>query len=451
MARKILKQLILSLSVTAVLSCSAGSVFADEDRIDALEARIAELEALVSQLLSSQQQAPAVSTTQVEASAEAIAEEKVTELMAQHHTKEEKKAAKHTFKFGGYIKADLIYSDFGGDSVSGSSAGRDFYFPSTIPVGDAGESYVDLHAKESRINFKSTHDLDNGTKMTTFVEVDFLLSGQGDERVSNSFAPRLRHAFFTYNKWLFGQTWMTFFNVGALPENLDFIGPAESTIFGRQTMIRYTSGPWQFAIENPETTITAYGGGERIVADDNLVPDLVGRFNLDRDWGNFTVAAILRELSYENASTGIDDSETGYGISLSGKFEIGERDDFRWMASTGNGLGRYIGLNTANAAVLDEDGNLHAIYSTGMFGSYRHFWNEKWRSNLTLGYLTVDNDVELTGTGVTSEAKSVHLNLIYSPQPRMDFGIEFLYADREEESGADGDLTRVQFSAKYAY
>jgi hypothetical protein len=152
----------------------------------------------------------------VEASAEAIAEEKVTELMAQHHTKEEKKAAKHTFKFGGYIKADLIYSDFGGDSVSGSSAGRDFYFPSTIPVGDAGESYVDLHAKESRINFKSTHDLDNGTKMTTFVEVDFLLSGQGDERVSNSFAPRLRHAFFTYNKWLFGQTWMTFFNVGAL-------------------------------------------------------------------------------------------------------------------------------------------------------------------------------------------------------------------------------------------
>ncbi len=61
-----------------------------------------------------------------------------------------------------------------------------------------------------------------------------MLSGQGDERVSNSYAPRVRHAFFTYNNWLFGQTWMTFFNVGALPENLDFVGPAESTVFGRQ-------------------------------------------------------------------------------------------------------------------------------------------------------------------------------------------------------------------------
>jgi len=449
MAQKSIKKLILSLSIAAALSCSSGSAFADGDRVEALEARIAELEALVGQMLATQQQAPTVTTAQVEARAEAIAEEKVNAMIAEHESVEAEKVHKHNFKFGGYVKADLIYSDYGGGPSSG--AGRDFYIPGTIPVGDSGESYVDLHAKESRINFKSTHNLDNGAKMTTFVEMDFLLSGHGDERVSNSFNPRLRHAFFTYNKWLFGQTWMTFFNVGALPENLDFVGPAESTIFGRQTMIRYTSGGWQFAIENPETTITPYGGGGRIVADDNMVPDLVGRYNLKRDWGNFTVAAILRELRYENASAGIDDSDTGYGISLSGKFKIGEKDDFRWMASTGSGLGRYIGLNTANAAVLDADGNLHAIDSTGIFGSYRHFWNQKWRSNLTLGYLTVDNDVELTGTGVTSEAKSVHVNLIYSPQPKMDFGIEFLYADREVESGADGDLTRVQFSAKYAY
>ena len=138
-----------------------------------------------------------------------------------------------------------------------------------MPVGDDGETYFDMHAKESRINFKTTHNLDNGAKMTTFVEMDFLASGKGNERVSNSYSPRLRHAFFTYNKWLFGQTWMTFFNVGALPENLDFVGPAESTIFGRQTMVRYTSGSWQFAAENPETTITPYGGGARIVADDS--------------------------------------------------------------------------------------------------------------------------------------------------------------------------------------
>jgi hypothetical protein len=452
MAQQSMKKLLLTLSIAAALGASSGSVLADGSSVEDLEARIAELEALVQQLLNRPAPAPAPSSAEVEARAEAIAEEKVNTMLAEHKAAEAEAEHKHSYKFGGYIKTDVIYSDYSAGPSSG--AGRDFYIPGTIPVGPyyaEGESYMDLHAKESRINFRTDHVLDNGAKLGAFIEMDFLLSSQGDERVSNSFAPRLRHAFLTYNKWLFGQTWMTFFNVGALPENLDFVGPAESTIFGRQAMIRYTSGPWQFAIENPESTITPYGGGGRIVADDSQVPDFVGRYNLTGDWGHFTVAGILRQLRYENAAAGIDDSTEAYGVSLSGMFKVGARDDFRWMVSTGKGLGRYLGLNLVNGAVLDANGNLETIDSTGAFGSYRHFWNDKWRSNLTYGYTTVDNDVALTGDSATKDASSWHVNLIYSPQPKLDFGIEFLYADREVESGDDGNLTRIQFSAKYAY
>jgi len=453
MAQKSLRKTILSLSVAAALSCSwSGSVFADGDNVEALEARITELENLVHQLLQSQQApAPAatVDTAVVEAKAEEAAEAKVTAMLAEHEQATAEKVHKHSYKFGGYVKLDAIYSDFGDGAYSG--AGRDFYIPATVKVGGEGESYMDFHGKESRINFRSTHNLDNGAKLGTFIEFDMILSPGGDERISNSYNPRMRHAFVSYNKWLFGQTWMTFFNVGALPENLDFVGPAESTIFGRQAMIRYTSGAWQFALENPETTITPYGGGGRIVADDSQVPDVVLRYNLKGDWGSFTAAGTLRQLAYENNLTGIDDTTTGWGISLSGKYVFGNKDDFRWMASTGGGLGRYIGLNTSNGAVLDADGELHAIDSTGVFGSYRHLWNEQWRSNFTIGYLTVDNETELTGMGATKNASSYHINLIYSPQPKLDFGVEFMYADREIESGEDGDLTRLQFSAKYAF
>lgn len=454
MARKSMKKTLLSLSVAVALGCSSGSVFADENRVEQLETRVAELEALVMRLLENQevqQEEIVVDTVVVEARAEAIAEEKVNMMLAEHHAEEEAKAKKHTFKIGGYVKADLIYSDYGDGAVAAANIGRDFYIAGTVPVGGRGEKYFDMHVKESRVNLKTTHNLDNGAKMSTFVEVDFLTSAQGNERVSNSYSPRLRHAFFTYNKWLFGQTWMTFFNVGALPENLDFVGPAESTIFGRQTMVRYTSGNWQFAVENPETTITPYGGGGRIVADDNKVPDFVARYNMSGDWGGMTIAGIVRELRYQNNVLDIKDSTTGYGLSVSGKLKAGERDDFRWMASVGKGMGRYMGLNTANGAVLDMDGDLKAIKSWGAFGSYRHFWDQQWRSNLTLGYLAVNNNIARTGTGVTKKASSVHANLIYSPQPKLDLGIEFMYAKRKIESGVDGDLKRVQFSAKYAY
>jgi hypothetical protein len=449
MAHKSLKKLLLTLSVTAVLTCSwSGTIFADGDRVEALEARIVELENLVHQLLKNQQ-APAPDTAAVAAQAEQAAVARVTAMMDDHHKAQEEKAKKHTYQFGGFVKTDVIYTSMGDGSYSG--AGRDFYIPATVQVGGAAESYLDFHGKESRINFKSTHNLDNGVKLGTFIEFDMQLAPGGDERISNSYNPRMRHAFATYNKWLFGQTWMTFFNVGALPENLDFVGPAESTIFGRQAMIRYTSGPWQFALENPETTITPYNGGGRIVADDNNMPDVVLRYNHKGDWGSFTAAGLFRQLAYDNPAAGIDDKTERYGISLSGKFAVGDRDDFRWMASTGNGLGRYMGLNTANGSVLDADNRLETIDSTGLVASYRHLWDDKWRSNLTFGYLSVDNDTALTGMGVTKKATSIHFNLIYSPVPKLSFGGEIMYAEREIESGVDGDMTRLQFSAKYAF
>lgn len=449
MVPKALGKFFLSIIFTSALACSwSGSVFADGG-VAALEARIAELEKLVHQLLQNQAK-PATSAATVDTGAEEAVEAKAVALLDKHEKAVAEETHKHSYKFGGFIKADVIYSDY--DSGPYSGPGRDFYIAVTTPVGDGpGESYLDFHAKESRINFKSTHNLDNGAKIGTFLEMDFMMSAQGNERVSNSFSPRLRHAYVTYNKWLFGQTWMTFFNLAAVPENLDFVGPTESAVFGRQVVIKYTNGPWQVALENPETTITPYGGGPRITTDDNTVPDAVLRYNMKGDWGSFTAAGIYRQMSYTNNTAGIDDSTYGYGISLSGKFVFDNQDDFRWMVNTGSGMGRYMGLNIANGAVLDEHGNLHAIDSTSAFGSYRHLWSNKWRSNLTYGYGSIDNDTDLTGMGVTKTAHSYHLNLIYSPLPKLDIGAELIWAEREIESGDDGEMKRLQFSAKYAY
>jgi hypothetical protein len=188
------------------------------------------------------------------------------------------------------------------------------------------------------------------------------------------------------------------------------------------------------------------------VTDDNKVPDFVARYNMKGDWGGITIAGIMRQLRYENRTPGgVHDSISGYGVSVSGKHMLGSKDDFRWMATYGEAIGRYVGLNTANDAVLDRNGNLEAIGTSSAFASFRHFWSEKWRSNFTLGYLSVDNDTSLTGGGVTKNASSMHVNLIYNPLPKLDFGIELMYADRELEDGRDGDLTRMMFSAKYGF
>ncbi len=99
--------------------------------------------------------------------------------------------------------------------------------------------------------------------------------------------------------------------------------------------------------------------------------------------------------------------------------------------------------------MLDGNGKLSAIEQWGSFVSYRHFWNERWRSNITLSYLS--NDTVLTGNNVTQDVHSAHLNLLYQPLEKMTVGGELMFAERELESGASGDMTRLLLSAKYAF
>ena len=214
-----------------------------------------------------------------------------------------------------------------------------------------GKQVVDFQARESRFNFKTSTDLD-GHKLTGFIELDFMTHTDGNERVSNSYSPRIRQAFVSFDNWAAGQMWTTFQNPGALPENLDFVGAADGTPFVRQTMVRYTNGGFQFSAENPETTLNTYRdpSGARVTSGSGMVPDFVARYNMKTESGMaFTFAGIARQLNIEmnkDTATPIDATELGYGVSFTGVIPVGQ-DDIKMSATYGEGLGRYMALNYA--------------------------------------------------------------------------------------------------------
>ncbi len=449
--------------VTLVLAiaCSTPAV-ADGDRVAELERRVAELEAMVQTLLQERKEDGADAAASARQAATEAAEARATAEAARNEITEldkkvrpfvaaaEQEADQPRFSYGGYIKSDLILSDFRDGAVAENSIGRDFFVPSTLPVGDGeGETYLDWHARQTRFHFATNHALDNGSELGSYIELDFLVTGGGNERVSNSFQPRLRHAFVTYDNWLIGQTWNTFMDVSTLPESVDFIGPSGSTTFGREPMIRYTRGGFAIALENPETTVTPLGGG-RIETDDGYLPELAARYRWGGDWGHIQLGGMLRQLALKDRDTGVDATETGWGLSLSGKTMLG-RDDIRWMIVGGDGLGRQVGLNFANGAALTDTEDLEAIGTLGGFVAYRHWWSQRWRSTAVLSYMEVDNPVRFTGSGVNESNWSGQINLMYSPVDSLTFGVEYLTAERALESGLDGRLDRLQFTGKYAF
>lgn len=423
-----------------------GAALAQTDREAELEARVAELERLVGELLKRDQDVPAVATTSATPPAPTVP---AGQQPIQAASVIPGANPGTRFAFGGFIKANFTVTDYSDGNPAAGSVGRDFYLPGAIPVGGAGESAVfDAHAKQSRFWFLTDAVLDSGSRLGSRFELDFAAPVGGDERNTNTYNPVLRRAFLTYDEWLFGQEWSNFMELGALPETTDFIGPTEGMIFVRQPQVRYTRGAWSLSAENPETTLTPFGGGARVVTDDNSVPDLTARYVHRGSRGFVSVAGLLRQLRYERS--GVSSTATGYGISLCSKLQFGA-DDLRLMVTAGSGIGRYTGLNVFEDGVLEAGGGIETLDIVAAYAAWRHVWGGSWRSNLILGYTSVDNDRALTGLDVNAEAASLRTNLMWSPVPKLDLGLELSTASRELEGGSRGSMNRIDLRAMYSF
>lgn len=122
------------------------------------------------------------------------------------------------------------------------------------------------------------------------------------------------------------------------------------------------------------------------------------------------------------------------------------------MLNGGDGAGRYLALGTvADAAMDDARQQLRTVLAYNGYLAYRHAWNSAWRSSLTVSGFSANNDTRLVGTAITKKAYSTSANLLYSPLKPLTLGVEYRHAYREVDSGADGKLDRLQFSAKYVF
>ncbi len=307
--------------------------------------------------------------------------------------------------FGGYLKVDARY-------VSGDVAYRPFWIGTGTKLAE-DQSNFGLFANETRFNMKYTHG-----EVMGLIEMDFW-GGGGNEIISNSAHPRLRHAFIKYKDVLAGQTWSTFMNTSAIPESADFAGATTGLVFIRQGQVRYTMGNFQVSVENPETW-----GGE---TGNDSVPDVVGRYNLKGDWGSVSFSALGRQLR-----TPLGNTETAVAASIAGRIKTFGKDDFRFQLHQGQ-LGRYVGVAFTKDVVGEE-----VEETTAYLAAYRHYWNETLRTTVLYGRAEAD----LSG----SDRSQWSVNLFENLTKQLSVGAEvgqFIMDDQ------DADSYYAQLSMKY--
>jgi hypothetical protein len=344
-------------------------------------------------------------------------------------------------RLSGYAKLDAMVD-------SGDAGDRDQFITSEIPVdGGRDKERFNMHARQSRLTVEARRETGAG-QLRFLLQNDFFGSG-------GSYGYRLRHAWGQLGNTYAGFGWSAFMDLDSGPDTLDFAGPGASPSARLASVRQY---------------IPLRGGNQLIVAAEHRAPELqlpgstqqsrTAAPNLvlaarhEADWGNVQLAGVLRYLAFDSArdSGQGSDGTTAGGLALSGSWGGDSGSYFVFGAVGGQGIAAYLGdLGGLNLdAVVDADNRLKVLQQYGGWVGYTHRWSQNWRSTVTWSRLYLERDALLDPT-TFRRSDYAAANLIWQPAPSWSWGAEVLYGKLQEQSGASGDVFRVQTALKYDF
>jgi len=328
----------------------------------------------------------------------------------------------------GFVRGDANYIIEGGD---------DDFNKISSTNGEARDK-LRATAKTTRIGLDFNTPVGDA-KVGGKVEVDFAGNGVNENL-------RIRHAYLTYNNWLFGQTTSNFLSSHA-PEMIDFATNAGGgTTRIPQVRYAYNLAPTTKLLVAAEEGNSAGTTGTAVKYS---LPVLTGKITQSYADGNGNASARVLVENYKDNNAGKD--KTGWGVALGTDFKVIEPLKLFADASYVVGNSNYLyGSNNAYA-VVNGDIEQNEFTALQVGGTYKILPN--LRSTLAYGALFADNGTDFAKSNQTANEKiqQAWLNVIYSPAKPIDLGIEYINGKRETFAGQSYKDNRVGLMAKYNF
>jgi hypothetical protein len=374
--------------------------------------------------------------------------------------------AERTFKIYGFAQADYI-QDFNRVDPSWDATLR----PSKIPTtpgqfGTPGQAIISV--RQSRFGVQASDEI---AGHPLFVKFEFDLYGTGVDAGQTTF--RLRHAYGSWGPLLAGQTNSNWMDIDSFPNTIDYWGP-NGMVFIRTPQIRltYQNGPHEIAgaLEYAGNDIDT--GNLRLIGDipgnealhgitnDEKFPDLTMHYRYTGGWGHVQVAGIVRDVAYDtpgepdNRPKG---SQTGWGVNLTSNVKTWQNDVLHLAYVYGEGIASYMndgGTDLGPTVVQAPNGPPtvipDAVPLMGLVAYYDHYWNKHFSTSLGYSQTQVWN-VNFQQDNAFRIGRYASINLLWTPDPKILIGAEYLWGQREDKNGAIGDDNRLQFTVKYSF
>jgi hypothetical protein len=330
----------------------------------------------------------------------------------------------------GYVRANVSYDI--DENIAGNTTGTgNFGALNKDDDADTIDGHFNIDANQSRWGIKVKH----ASGVLVNIESDFATS---------TGAPRIRHAYGSYNGILAGQTWSNFGSFVGTTSTLDFNGLAGQAGWNsRLGQVRYTAGKFSVAVEDPRSGIV--GGSKR-----DATPALTAKFESKGDV-SFAVGGVVRQLTHDTGAD--DDSTVGFGAMAAGKIKLGDGVSIQGDVNFHDGTVSYIYLAPAYDAYL-KNGSLETI--SGLSGTLGvSVGAGEGTFNASAGYIKLDLDDAVDDGALSATADESRLNAFinyqWKPMKELMYGFELGYYKAESQNGDDGDAKRLLFAAQYSF
>ena len=410
----------LALSVAALMMTTTHAATKEQQELAQLRAEVAELKALMQQQQQVQQQ-QAVQIQQVKA--------QPAPVKAESPLSSFKSKSGADINLYGFVRGDANYIIEGQDDDFNKVASSD------------GKTKDKLRAtaKTTRLGLDFNTNVGGDNKLGGKVEVDFA----GSTTDSNG-ALRIRHAYLTYNNWLFGQTTSNFLSNHA-PEMIDF-----ATNVGGGTAARIPQVRYGFNLA-PATKlfISAEEGDSSGKNIKYSVPNLTAKLTQGFADGKGSVSARALVENYKSA----DDSDTAWGLAAGVNYQVMDPLKISADVSYVDGNSNYLYGSNSSYVVDGANGKIaqNEAFGVQVGGTYK--FNEKLRSTLAYGALFADDGTDYATLNSTAneEVYQAWINFIYSPVKPLDLGVEYINGKRDTFAGESKKDNRVGLMAKYSF
>lgn len=300
-----------------------------------------------------------------------------------------------------------------------------------IPVGveNVEETRYVMAIDQTRLGCEAARETEVSRAFMR-VEIDFMNSNS---------TPRLRHVYGSLRRFLVGQTWSVFSDVGSLPNTVDLDGPNGSAV-ERTVQIRYShrlkSGMhYSVSIESPDPDF-ANPDSVQIEPSSQSFTGIAARFRKKIKAGHFQVAGILRSINTKDTSGQVSYLR-GFGGLASGTFAIDERSEIRYQGFNGQAIAKYItGISRKGLDVIykPEAGKFESLGEMGGFVSFGFKWQPQLYSFFTGGAIKIFNK-SYQPDDAMSYSYYFSGNMFWDTVAGTRTGVEYAYGRRVNKDG----------------